>query len=143
MAVDWLMRTLTHGIRQVNLWTLMTVIENLNYCSDVLHLSSKHKDTKQNAERLRKTTKTIGVNDNTRENNVLRKNTRANDPVIIDGNLQQDDGKVNYLFHKVIKTGVCYEETNTRICKANQASAILKPVWRVTKLNVHAKMKIF
>ena len=92
---------------------------------------------------LEKTTKTIGVNDNTRENNVLRKNTRANDPVIIDGNLQQDDGKVNYLFHKVIKTGVCYEETNTRICKANQASAILKPVWRVTKLNVHAKMKIF
>ena len=119
MVEDWLMRTLTHGIRHGNLWTLMTVLENLCHANDIVLLSSKHKDAKQNAERLRKTTKTIGVNDNTKENNVLRKNTRANDPVIIDGNHQQDDEKFNNLFPNVTTTGVCFEETNTMIDKAS------------------------
>ena len=74
---------------------------------------------------------------------VLRKNTRVNGPVMIDGRQLEDVEEFNYLGTKVTATGDWSQEVIARISKANQAFSMLKPVWRATNLSVHSKMKIF
>ena len=44
---------------------------------------------------------------------------------------------------KVTTTSECHQDINTRIRKANQAFAMLKPVWRTTNLSVQTNLKIF
>ena len=55
MAVDWSMRTVTKGRHQGIQWTLITVLENLDYADDIGLLSSRHPDAHLKAERLSKT----------------------------------------------------------------------------------------
>ena len=84
------MQTATQGRRLGIQWTLITVLENLEYADNIGPLSSKHKDAQQKVERLSKTANTVGLNVNTMKAQVLRKNTRVNDPVMIDGRHLED-----------------------------------------------------
>ena len=124
IAVDWLMRTVTQVRRQGIQCTLMTVLEDLDYADGICLLSSKQK-----AECLSKTANTIGLNVNTKNTQVVKKKTRVNDPVMIDGKHLDDVEKSTYLGTKVTTTGDCDQEINTRINKANQVFAMLKSVW--------------
>ena len=142
MVVDWLMRTVPQGRRLGIRWTPMTVLEDEDYADDIGLLSSKQQDAQQKAERLNKTTCTIGLKVNTKMTQVLRKNTRVNDPVMIDGTHLKHVEEFTYLATKVTTTGDCDRELNTRISKANQAFAMLKHVWRAINLSVHTKIKI-
>ena len=64
----------------------MTVQEDLDCADDIGLLSSKLQDAQQKAERLSKTANTIGLKVSTKKTHVLRKNTRVNKPVMVDGN---------------------------------------------------------
>ena len=75
----------------------MTVLEDLDYADNISLLSSKHQDAQQKAERLSKTANTIGLKVNTKTTQVLRKNTRVNDPVMIDGKHLEDVEDFTYL----------------------------------------------
>ena len=150
MAVDWFMPTVTQGRRLDIQWTLMTVLEDLDYSDDIGLLSSKQQDAQQKAERPSKTANTIGLKVNTKKTQILRKNTRVNDPVMIDGNNLKDDEEFTYLGIKLTTTSDCNPEINTRsdqyqsrIRKANQTFAMLKPAWRANNPNVYTKIKIF
>ena len=70
--------------------TLMTVQEDLDYADDISLLSSQHQDAQQKAELLSKTASTAGLKVNTKNTQVLRKNTRVNYPVMIDGRHLED-----------------------------------------------------
>ena len=105
MAVDWLMRTVTQGRHQGIRWILMTVLRDLHYADDISILSSKHQDDQQKAERLSKTANTIGLKVNTKKAQGPRKNTRVNDPVMIDGEHLEDVDEVAYLDPNVTTTG--------------------------------------
>ena len=122
----------------------MTVLEDLDYADSIRLLSSKHQDAQQKAERLNKTASTIGLKVYTKKTQVLRKNTRVNDPVMIDGKHIEVVEAFTYLDKaRVVTTGDCHQEINTRISKAIKTSAMLRPVWRATNLSVHTKIKIF
>ena len=137
------MRTVTQGRRPGIRWTLMTVLQNPDYGDDIGLLSSKHQDAQQKAERLSKTANTIGLNVNAKKTQVMRKSTRVNDPVMIDGKHLEDFEEFAYLGTKVATTGDCDQEINTRINKTNQAFAMQKPVWRTTNLSIHTISEIF
>ena len=137
------MRTVTKGRRQDIRLTLMTVVEHLDYADDVGFLSSKHQDAQIKAERLSKTVFTIDLKVNTKNTHVLRKNSRVNEPLMIDGKHLEDVEEFIYFGTKVTTTGDCDQEGNTRVNKANQAFAILKSVWRTTNLSVHEWNRIF
>ena len=85
MAVDWLMRTVTHRRRLDIRLALMTVLENLDYADDIDLLSIKHQDAQQKLNVLAKQP-TLMVSELAQRTQVLRKNTRVNDPDMIDGN---------------------------------------------------------
>ena len=120
----------------------MTVLEYLEYADDIGILSSKHQDAQQKAKRFIKAASTIGLKDNTKKIQVMRKNTRVNDSVMIDGKHLEDIGEFTYLGNKVTKTGYCNQDINTRINKANHTFAMLEPVSRATNLSVPTKINI-
>ena len=115
----------------------MTILEDVDYANDICLLSCNHQDAQQKAEHLGKTAKTIGLKDNTRKIQVLRKNARVNDPVMIDGKHLEDVEEFTYFGTNVTPTSDCDQETNIRISIANQAIAMMEPVWRATNLYVH------
>ena len=119
----------------------MTVLEDLDYADYIGLLSSKHQDVQQKAALLSKTANAIGLKVNTKTTQVLRKNTRVNDPVIIDGKQTEGVEEFTYLGNKVTTTGDCDQEINTR--KTNQAFDMQKTVWRTTNLSVNTKKIIF
>ena len=120
----------------------MTVLEGIDYAGDIGLLSSKHQIAQQKAEHLSKTANTIGLNVNTKKTQVLRKNTRVKDSIMIDGKQILDVDEFTYLGTNVTSRSDCDAEISTRISKANQAFAMLKLVWRTTNFTVHTKIKI-
>ena len=64
----------------------MTVLDDLDYANDISLLSSKHQDANRKAGHLSNMVSTIGVKVNTMKTQVMRKNTRVTDPVMIGGN---------------------------------------------------------
>ena len=74
----------------------MTVHIDLFYSEDIGLVSSKHHLAQQKAERLSKTTNTICLKVDTKKTQVLRKNTRVNDPIMIDGRLLDDVEEFTY-----------------------------------------------
>ena len=141
MAVDGLMQTVIQGRRHCIHWTLVTVLEDMDYADNFALLSGKHQDAQQKAERFSKTASTIGVKFVTKMTQVLRKNNRVKDPVMIDGKHVGDLEEFTFFGANVTTTGVCNHENNTRISKANQAFTMLKPVWRATNLSVKSRLK--
>ena len=137
MAVDWLMRSVTQGRCPDIHWALMKVLEDLHYAGDISPLSSNHLDAQQKVEHLSKPANSIGLKVNTKKTQVLRKNTRVNDPVMIDKKHLEDIEEFTYLGTNVTTTCDCDQEVNTRISEANHAFAMLKPVWKITKFCVH------
>ena len=117
----------------------MTEQEDLDYADNIGLQSSNHQDAQQKAEHLSKTASTIGHKVNTKKTNVLRKNTRVKDPVMIDGKHIEDLEEFTYFGTNMTTTGDCDQETN----KANEAFAMLKPALRTTILSVHIKIKVF
>jgi isocitrate/isopropylmalate dehydrogenase len=61
----------------------------------------------------------------------------------LDGTPLEDILEFVNLGSKVTTAGDCGQDVNTRIRKANQAFAMLRPIWRTTSLSIHIKIKIF
>ena len=62
-----------------------------DYADDIGLLTSKHHDAQHKAEHLSKTVSTISLKVNTKKSQVQKKNTRFNDPVMIDRKHIEDD----------------------------------------------------
>lgn len=143
LAVDWLMRNVTEGRRQGIQWTLTTVLEDLDYADDLGLLSSRHQDIQQKTETLSEIANTIGLRVNTKKTQVMRKNARNTDPITVNGRQLENVEEFTYLGSKMTTDGDCEQEIKTRLSKANQAFAMLKPVWKSTSLSIQTKIRLF
>lgn len=137
------MPSVTQGKRCGIQWTLSSVIEDLDYADDLGLLSSRYQDAQQKTEHLSKIASTIGLRVNVKKTQVLRKNAAINNPITLNGSPLEDVQEFVYLGSKVTTDGDCDQEINARISKANQAFAMLKPIWRSTILSIHTKIRIF
>jgi endonuclease/exonuclease/phosphatase family metal-dependent hydrolase len=143
LAIDWIMCRTTVGRRQGIQWTLTSMLDDLDYADDIGLLSSRNQDTQQKTQQLAESASAIGLKVNIGKTQVMRKNTRGGDPIIINDQPLEEVEEFSYLGSKVTTDGDCAREISTRISKANQAFAMLKPIWRTTSLSVHTKIRIF
>ena len=90
----------------------MTVLEDPDYADNIGLLSNKH-NTK-----LYVLAKQLGLKVSTKKAQVVRKNTRVNDTVMIDGIHLEDIEDFTYLGTKVTTAENCSQQINTRISKA-------------------------
>ena len=143
LAIDWVMRCSTQGKCQGIQWTLTSQLEDLDYADDIGLLSHRNQDAQLKTESLTQTASTIGLKVNEKKTKVLRKNAITNNPVTVSGRPIEDVQGFVYLGSKVTTDGDCDVEVTTRISKANQAFAMLKPIWRSTGFSIHTKIRIF
>ena len=143
LAIDWLMKRVTEEQRRGIQWTLLSSLEDLDYADDIALMSHRHQDIHQKTESLSDIASTIGLKVNKKKTQVMRINTTSNAPVTLDGTPIEDVQEFVYLGSKVTTDGDCNLDVNTRVSKANQAFAILKPIWRTTSLSIHTKIKIY
>lgn len=123
-------------------YTLTSILEDLDYADTPDFLSSRHQYIQQKTELLSVTANNIGLKVNTNMTQVLQVITTNSNPVLIDSKTIEDVEGFTYLGSKVTTTGDC-KEIDTMINKANQAFAMLKPIWRFTTLNILTKIRIF
>ena len=83
LAIDWIMRNVTHGKRQGLQWSLTSTLEDLDYAGDIGLLSSRHQDIQAKSDI---TSATISLKMNFKKTKLMRKNTSNNNPVTINGN---------------------------------------------------------
>ena len=103
---------------------------------------TRHQDAQSKTESLYQTASTIGLKINEKKTKILRKNASDN-PVTVSGKPLEDVHDFVYLGSKVTSEGGCDEEVTTRISKANQAFAMLRPVWKTSGFSIHTKIRIF
>ena len=137
------MRCSTQGKYQGIQWTLTSQLEDLDYADDIGLLSHRYQDAQLMTESLTQTDSTIGLKVNEKNTKVLRKNAITNNPVTVSGRPIEDVQEFVYLGSKVTTDGDCDVKVTTRISKANQAFAMLRPIWRSTGLSIHTKIRIF
>ena len=73
----------------------------------------------------------------------MRKNAKSNNPITASNKPLDDVQEFIYLGSKMTTDGDCNQEINTRISKANQAFAMLRPIWRSSALSNQTKIRLF
>ncbi|KAL3848197.1 hypothetical protein ACJMK2_019071 [Sinanodonta woodiana] len=114
------MRRTTEDKRQGIQWTLISMLDDLDYADDIGLLASKHHDIQQKTQQMVQTANTIGLRVNIGKPKVLRKNIRAGNPSTINDQPLQELDDFTYLGSKVSTDGDCTREVITRISKAKQ-----------------------
>ena len=143
MVIDWVMRQATAGRRTGIQWTFHKQLEDLDLADDIVLLSHKQQDAQEKLNRVAEEASKTGLKINTSKTEVMRVNSRQQDPI----QLQQEDlkeaEKFVYLGSVVNKDGGTDEDIKSRINKARHAFRTLQPIWRSSALSLHNKTRIF
>ena len=143
LAIDWILQQTTHGNRQGIQWSLSSILEDIDYADDIALLSSRHQDIQTKTSSLNEIASTIGLRVNRQKTKIMRNNKTINTPVTIDEEEIEDVKEFTYLGSKMTTNGDCDLEINSRISKAKQAFALLRPIWRTSSLGLQTKIRIF
>ena len=111
----------------------LRTLEDLEFADDLALLSHRLQDVQEKVNALISQDKT----------KLLRTNNQQEGPVTIEGAAVEHVNEFVYLGSKMIKTGGTDEDMKTRIKKAQQAFATLRPVWKSTAISVKTKLRVF
>ena len=89
MVIDWVMRQATGGRRTGIQWTFQKQLKDLDLADDIVLLSHKQQDAQEKLNRMAEEASKTGLNFNTSKTEVMRVNSRQQDPI----QLQQEDLK--------------------------------------------------
>ena len=92
---------------------------------------------------LEKTAQKVGLKISQEKTKAMRTDNNQQEPLTISGTEIEDVNDFTYLGSKISNKGGTDEDINTRIKKARQAFAMLKPVWRATTISTNTKFRIY
>ena len=101
-------------------------------------LSHRHRDMQEKTNQL-VTSATI----NRSQNQILKINIRADEPITLDGTSMQDVNDFVYLGSKITTDGDSKVDVQARISKVTGAYAALRSIWRSSKISNHTNVRIF
>ena len=143
MVLDWVTRTAYGGIPTGIRWTLQTRLDDLEYADDLCLFAHRLQDIRLKTEALSAAANQVGLHINTNKTKVMRINSRQDGPVTVEGNPIEDVQEFTYLGSLVSTTGGTDEDVRTRIKKARQVFAQLRPVWKSRIYSTNVKLRIF
>jgi hypothetical protein len=73
----------------------------------------------------------------------MKINTRADEPITLDGTSMEEVNDFVYLGSKITTDGDSEVDVQARISKATGAYAALRNIWRSSKISNHSKVRIF
>ena len=143
MVVDWVMRQSTTGKKTGIKWTFTKKLDDLDFADDISLLSHKLQDSQEKLCCVAEEAEKTGLKINIGKTEVMRVNNRQLDPVQPNGENIKEVDKFVYLESIVSKDGGTDEDIKSRINKARHAFNTLRPIWRLTSLSLHNKIRIF
>ena len=106
-------------------------------------LAHRLQDTQEQLDQLHYTGQRTGLKVNISKTKTMRINTHQHNNVMLNGKIIEDMGKFKYLGSIVSCTGGTEEDIKARRKKAQQAFAMLRPVWRCKAFCMKTKIQIF
>ena len=143
VVLDWVTRTAYSKAKKGIQWTIMTRLEDLEFADDLALLSHRLLDMQEKITALEETAQKVGLKISQEKTKVMRTNSTLQESLTISGTAIEDVHEFTYLGSKISNEGGTDEDIKTRIKKARQAFAILKPVWRATTISTNTKLRIF
>ena len=127
------------GIR----WTLMDVLEDLDFADDIVLLASRYVDIQDKTDAMAEKAKGIGLDVNIEKTKVLRMHTRVTQPVQLYGEDIEDVEEFIYLGSVMSSDGSSDAEVQARLAKARNAFRTLRNFWRNGNISKKTKLRIF
>ena len=137
------MKETTKGNKRGITWTLTETLEDIDYADDIALLAHRHQDIQSKTEDLVTFGKQIGLNINTDKTKLMKLQPKSVQPLIISNNTVEEVQEFTYLGSKITTDGDSGADVQSRISKARGAFAILKTIWRSSKISTVTKLKIF
>ncbi|CAG2187214.1 unnamed protein product [Mytilus edulis] len=113
-------------------WNFAQRLEDLDFADDLALLSHRLKDMRDKTTELHETGKKLGLKINIKKTKIMKVKTRKGGTVSIEGEDIEEVDQFTYLGSIMDRTGGTDADIRTRISKARQAFAMLKPVWKST-----------
>ena len=124
-------------------WTMSEMLEDLDLADDIALLSHRHRDMQEKTNQLVTSAAKIGLKINVAKTKIMKINTRADEPITLDGTSMEEVNDFVYLGSKITTDGDSEVDVQARIAKATGAYAALRNIWRSSKISNHTKVRIF
>ena len=135
-------RTASAKYSAVAQWFLRR-LEDLELADDLALLSHRLQDLQDKVNALSKAAQHVGLRISQDKTKLLRTNNQQEAPVTIEGTAVEDVSEFVYLGSKIRKKGGTNKDIKASIKKAQQAFAILRPVWKSTAISIKTKLRVF
>ena len=142
VVLDWVTRTAYASDGKGLQWTLMKKLEDLDFADDLALLAHRLQHIQEKMDSLKATAECVGLKISREKTKLLRLNTNQG-AVTIGGESVEEVEEFTYLGSVVSKTGGTDEDIKARIRKAQQAFAVLRPVWKSTAISTKTKLRLF
>ena len=136
LAVDWIMKERTTGLRNGIQWTLEDQLEDLDIADDLAILAHTH-------TKLEAISSKLGLKINTDKTKTIRINSNASEQIMINNLGIEDVTSFTYLGSIINITGRTGENILARIGKAHSTFNTLASIWRSREITTTNKIRIF
>ncbi|GFR62101.1 LINE-1 retrotransposable element ORF2 protein [Elysia marginata] len=143
LAIDWLMRETTKGVKNGIQWTLWTKLEDLDFADDLALLSRSHTQMQAKTTTLNKLSESIGLRIHPAKSKVLRVGTQTSEAVMIGDQPLEDVDAFCYLGSNIDLEGGTSKEIKARIGNAQAAFTTLGRFWKTRDISLKTKLRIF
>ena len=143
IVLDWVTRTAYSTKHRGIQWTFSKKLEDLGFADDLCLLAHRLQDIQDKTEALQTTAKQVGLKINADKTKLMKVNTKQAGNVSIEGKNIEEVENFTYLGSVTSPTGGTEKDIPSRIKKAQQAFAILKPVWKSKTLTPRTKLRLY
>ena len=141
LIIDWVMKETTKIPRGIQ-WGLTNKLEDLDFADDISLLSHTWRNMQEKTTDLHDKAKQIGLEINIKKSKTMRINTGNITPIRLNNHEIENVERFTYLGSVVDETGGSDSDIRSRLNKAKQAFAILKPLWRNKNIHHNTKIRI-
>ncbi|KAI8514967.1 hypothetical protein Bbelb_075580 [Branchiostoma belcheri] len=143
-ALDWIMRETTEGGRTGIQWTLLSMLDDLDFADDLALLSYSIGQMRGKMQKLEDNSGRVGLIVNATKTKEMRVKTTGNaKPVSCRGVELEIVKDFTYLGSVISSSGGAEMDIEARIGKAKAAFAQLRPVWKARNISLKTKLRIF
>ena len=143
VVLDWVTKKAYGSSGKAIQWTLTSKLEDLAFVDDLALLSHRLQDMQEKVRNLKTTAQKVGPKISHEKIKLLCINNQQEGPVTVSGKAVTDVDDFVYLGSKISQMGGTDEDIKTRLKKARQAFAMLRPVWKVNSISTKTKLRIF
>ena len=115
-------------------------LEDLDFADDLALLS--HSQMHEKTELLNTVLTQLGLNINRSKTNIMKANTKNNNPITMNGEPLEETDSFTYLGSTINKNGGTAEDVKARIQKARVAFIVLRKMWRAKQIKSNTKLTI-